>query len=59
MRFANTSASVAQEETVAKKEAATAPERQSTKDITSYWGIPPTKLVKEDGTEWKWSCFKV
>lgn len=58
MRFANTSASVAQEETVAKREAATAPERQSTKDITSYWGIPPTKLVKEDGTEWKWSCFK-
>ncbi|KAJ6823442.1 ubiquinol oxidase 2, mitochondrial-like [Iris pallida] len=26
--------------------------------ITSYWGIGRSKLVKEDGTEWRWSCFR-
>ncbi|XP_042508960.1 ubiquinol oxidase 2, mitochondrial-like [Macadamia integrifolia] len=26
--------------------------------ITSYWGISPSKVTKEDGTEWKWSCFR-
>ncbi|XP_042498513.1 ubiquinol oxidase 2, mitochondrial-like [Macadamia integrifolia] len=25
--------------------------------ITSYWGISPSKVTKEDGTPWKWSCF--
>ncbi|KAF5737411.1 Alternative oxidase 1B [Tripterygium wilfordii] len=24
----------------------------------SYWGIPHEKVLKEDGTEWKWNCFK-
>ena len=27
--------------------------------IVSYWGIQPPKLVKEDGTEWRWFCFRV
>ncbi|GAB4834835.1 Alternative oxidase, mitochondrial precursor [Ancistrocladus abbreviatus] len=27
------------------------------KEIVSYWGIPSKKVTKEDGTEWKWSCF--
>lgn len=28
--------------------------------ISSYWGIEQSKkLVREDGTEWKWSCFRV
>nr|BAB88645.1 alternative oxidase [Triticum aestivum] len=27
--------------------------------ISSYWGIDQSKkLVREDGTEWKWSCFR-
>ncbi|XP_044325898.1 ubiquinol oxidase 1a, mitochondrial [Triticum aestivum] len=27
--------------------------------ISSYWGIEQSKkLVREDGTEWKWSCFR-
>lgn len=25
----------------------------------SYWGIAPSKLAKEDGTEWKWNSFRV
>lgn len=29
------------------------------KGIVSYWGISPSKVTKEDGTEWKWSCFRV
>ncbi|XAR69203.1 Ubiquinol oxidase [Bertholletia excelsa] len=28
------------------------------KEITSYWGITPSKVTKEDGTEWRWSCFR-
>ncbi|KAJ4930460.1 hypothetical protein NE237_014249 [Protea cynaroides] len=28
------------------------------KAIASYWGISPPKITKEDGTEWKWSCFR-
>ncbi|KAJ3707086.1 hypothetical protein LUZ61_010791 [Rhynchospora tenuis] len=59
MRFASTStASVAREETGAQKEAATAPPPPSNKEVSTYWGIPTTKLVREDGTEWKWSCFR-
>ncbi|URE10644.1 Ubiquinol oxidase [Musa troglodytarum] len=23
----------------------------------SYWGVPPSKITKEDGTPWRWSCF--
>ncbi|XP_042507715.1 ubiquinol oxidase 2, mitochondrial-like [Macadamia integrifolia] len=26
--------------------------------ITSFWGISPSKVTKEDGTDWKWSCFR-
>lgn len=29
------------------------------KGITSYWGVGPTKVTKQDGTEWKWTCFRV
>lgn len=29
------------------------------KAISSYWGVGPSKITKEDGTEWKWSCFRV
>ena len=27
--------------------------------IVSYWGVPPSRVTKEDGTEWKWNCFRV
>ncbi|PWA52796.1 ubiquinol oxidase 1 [Artemisia annua] len=33
-------------------------ERKGNKEITSYWGVPPSRLTKEDGTEWKWNCFR-
>ncbi|XP_043710472.1 ubiquinol oxidase 1, mitochondrial-like [Telopea speciosissima] len=28
------------------------------KAITGYWGIAPSKITKEDGKDWKWTCFK-
>ncbi|GLT91330.1 hypothetical protein SLE2022_092220 [Rubroshorea leprosula] len=28
------------------------------KSIVTYWGIEPGKLKKDDGTEWRWSCFR-
>ncbi|KFK39524.1 hypothetical protein AALP_AA3G255700 [Arabis alpina] len=28
------------------------------KGINSYWGVEPNKITKEDGTEWKWNCFR-
>ncbi|KAK2373636.1 ubiquinol oxidase 2, mitochondrial [Trifolium repens] len=28
------------------------------KGIMSYWGIQPSKITKQDGTEWKWNCFR-
>nr|AQM74363.1 alternative oxidase [Populus pruinosa] len=27
--------------------------------IVSYWGVPPSRVTKEDGTEWKWNCFRI
>ncbi|XP_072958231.1 ubiquinol oxidase 1a, mitochondrial-like [Typha angustifolia] len=65
VRMASTTASPAvgreDEATVAKgaaaKEGAGTPP-SAKKEIASYWGIQPSKLVKEDGTEWKWSCFR-
>lgn len=29
------------------------------KAVTSYWGVEQRKLAKEDGTDWRWSCFRV
>uniref|UniRef100_A0A6V7QXQ8 Ubiquinol oxidase n=1 Tax=Ananas comosus var. bracteatus TaxID=296719 RepID=A0A6V7QXQ8_ANACO len=28
------------------------------KAVTSYWGVEQRKLAKEDGTDWRWSCFR-
>nr|Q41224.1 RecName: Full=Ubiquinol oxidase 1, mitochondrial; AltName: Full=Alternative oxidase 1; Flags: Precursor [Nicotiana tabacum]AAC60576.1 alternative oxidase [Nicotiana tabacum]prf//2019465A Aox1 gene [Nicotiana tabacum] len=28
------------------------------KSVVSYWGVQPSKVTKEDGTEWKWNCFR-
>ncbi|KAL1559836.1 Ubiquinol oxidase 1a, mitochondrial [Salvia divinorum] len=27
------------------------------KGIMSYWGVERPKITKEDGSEWRWSCF--
>ncbi|KAL8195719.1 hypothetical protein R6Q57_025472 [Mikania cordata] len=28
------------------------------KEVVSYWGVQQSKLKKEDGSEWRWNCFK-
>lgn len=28
------------------------------KGIASYWGVAPAKVTKDDGSEWKWNCFR-
>lgn len=27
--------------------------------VTSYWEVVPSKVTKEDGSEWKWQSFRV
>lgn len=31
---------------------------QKGKEVVSYWGVQPPKVTKEDGSEWKWHCFR-
>ncbi|KAI3756135.1 hypothetical protein L1987_55949 [Smallanthus sonchifolius] len=31
---------------------------QKGKEVVSYWGVQQSKVMKEDGSEWKWNCFK-
>ncbi|PKA52164.1 Ubiquinol oxidase 1, mitochondrial [Apostasia shenzhenica] len=28
------------------------------KGVASYWGVDPPKVTRDDGSDWKWSCFK-
>ncbi|KAF8412874.1 hypothetical protein HHK36_000846 [Tetracentron sinense] len=28
------------------------------KAIVSYWGVPSAKVTKEDGSDWRWNCFR-
>ncbi|XP_066345793.1 ubiquinol oxidase 1b, mitochondrial-like [Miscanthus floridulus] len=61
-RMSSTAAAEAAKEAAApeqrQKTVSAAPEGQDKKAIVSYWGIQPPKLVKEDGTEWRWFCFR-
>ncbi|KAG6753703.1 hypothetical protein POTOM_041700 [Populus tomentosa] len=35
-------------------------DKEEKKESTvSYWGVPPSRVTKEDGTEWKWNCFRI
>ncbi|KAM0935331.1 putative ubiquinol oxidase (non-electrogenic) [Dioscorea sansibarensis] len=56
VRMASTS-TPAQAEVGQQEEPATPPGGER-KEVVSYWGVAPPKLMKEDGTEWKWSCFR-
>uniref|UniRef100_A0A0E0JZ26 ubiquinol oxidase (non-electrogenic) n=1 Tax=Oryza punctata TaxID=4537 RepID=A0A0E0JZ26_ORYPU len=60
-RFAGTAAAGGvdvQTAPTATAPAAAAKKEESEKEAASYWGVAPTRLVKEDGTVWKWSCFR-
>jgi len=60
-RMSSTAAKEAAAPEQRQKPEAPAPEGQDKiKAVVSYWGIQPRKkLVKEDGTEWRWFCFRV
>ena len=62
-RMSSTAAAEAAKEAAApeqrQKTVSAAPEGQDKKAVVSYWGIQPPKLVKEDGTEWRWFCFRL
>jgi hypothetical protein len=34
-------------------------DKEEKKETVSYWGVPPSRVTKEDGTEWKWNSFRV
>ncbi|XP_031266743.1 ubiquinol oxidase 2, mitochondrial-like [Pistacia vera] len=47
-----------QEEKQQAKETAGDGNNDEEKRIVSYWGVEAPKVTKEDGTEWRWSCFR-
>ncbi|KAG2316075.1 hypothetical protein Bca4012_066915 [Brassica carinata] len=54
VRFASTAANPRKTE----KESSAVGGDEGEKGIASYWGVEPSKITKEDGTEWKWNCFR-
>lgn len=28
------------------------------KEVVSYWGVEPSKVSKNDGSDWRWNCFR-
>ncbi|KAL7137647.1 hypothetical protein ABFS83_10G107700 [Erythranthe nasuta] len=38
--------------------AAAAGGNDNNKEIMSYWGVEPAKITREDGSEWRWNCFR-
>lgn len=64
-RMASTAAEAAREDAGANKQHGGTEKHEeeaagglSKKAVVSYWGIDTPKLVKEDGTEWKWTSFR-
>jgi hypothetical protein len=44
---------------VGAEEPAAAGDSKEKKEAASYWSVAPTRVIKEDGASWKWSCFRV
>ncbi|CAL9188529.1 ubiquinol oxidase 2, mitochondrial-like [Musa acuminata AAA Group] len=58
-RFLSTAASIGGEGADERAGAiASASTKREEKALASYWGVAPPRLFKEDGTEWRWTCFK-
>ncbi|KAK3146233.1 hypothetical protein QOZ80_3BG0263420 [Eleusine coracana subsp. coracana] len=62
MSTSSTNASKAKKEATkgkGEKEAAKGKGEKKEVVVNSYWGIEQSnKLLREDGTEWKWTCFR-
>lgn len=48
-----------EEKKVQKNVNTTAGSEKEKGNIVSYWGVPPSKVANRDGTDWKWTCFRV
>ncbi|URE09981.1 Ubiquinol oxidase [Musa troglodytarum] len=58
-RFLSTAASIGGEGADERAGAiASASTKREEKALASYWGVAPPRLFNEDGTEWRWTCFK-
>jgi hypothetical protein len=44
---------------VGAEEPPAAGDSKEKKEAASYWSVAPTRVIKEDGASWKWSCFRV
>eukprot|EP00250_Pteridium_aquilinum_P031460 c43658_g1_i1 orf=170-1249(-) len=33
-------------------------EKSQNKSVSTYWGVAPKDIAREDGTSWPWHCFK-
>lgn len=42
-----------------EKKAVNGGENKEENRVASYWGVEAPKWTREDGTEWKWNCFRV
>ncbi|KAI0488391.1 hypothetical protein KFK09_028222 [Dendrobium nobile] len=62
VRMASTSAATASvggnDDESSKGKASAAANPSDSNQMTSYWGVAPRRLFKEDGSEWRWSCFR-
>ncbi|KAI5656518.1 hypothetical protein M9H77_25311 [Catharanthus roseus] len=59
-RSASTVATVDQKDKDEKREDknGVADGENGNKAVVSYWGVEAPKLTKEDGTVWRWTCFR-
>ncbi|CAL9117439.1 unnamed protein product [Musa textilis] len=58
-KFLSTAASIGGEGADERAGAiASASTKREEKALASYWGVAPRRLFNEDGTEWRWTCFK-
>ncbi|KAH0456780.1 hypothetical protein IEQ34_014687 [Dendrobium chrysotoxum] len=54
-RFMGTAAVSAEDD---GDEAKLAGGKKEDKAVMSYWGVEHKKVMKEDGSQWKWACFR-
>ncbi|CAJ1930912.1 unnamed protein product [Sphenostylis stenocarpa] len=58
LRSESTLALSEKEKTEKKVDLSCAGGKKEQKGIMSYWGIESSKIIKQDGTEWKWNSFR-
>ncbi|KAI8547194.1 hypothetical protein RHMOL_Rhmol07G0176300 [Rhododendron molle] len=61
-KFSNLASSAGKDEEKAAEPPSAAARKMSgggdEKAIVSYWGVAPPQFTKEDGSPWRWNCFR-